>query len=95
MPETLPWGDDSSFVVSRWFTKPGDWIIEGVGTVRALRKWAVRYPNVMPCDKIVVFHGHHPKAIVSDGQRNMGKGIMNIWGDIASYFNSITEHIQQ
>jgi hypothetical protein len=94
LPDGLDWSEDSDFIVSRWFKKPGDWAIEGVGAVRALRKWALMHPHTMPCDKIVFIHGHHPSVIVSDGQRSMGKAIMTVWGQIAGHFDSITEHIQ-
>lgn len=95
LPEGLPWSDDSDFIVSRWFTKPGSWVIEGVGAVRALRKWAVQYPHAMPCHEIVVIHGHHSSVTMLSGQESMAKGVMKIWGDIASDFKSITKHIQQ
>ena len=94
LPEGLDWSQDSDFIVSRWFRNPGDWVIEGVGAVRALRKWARMYPNVMPCDKIVFIQGHHPSVIVSDGQRSMGKAIETIWLQTAAHFQSITEYIQ-
>lgn len=90
MPQGLKWGDDSEFVVSQWFNKPGPWVIEGVGAVRALRKFAQKYPYSMPCDEIIVMMKGEPETI---GQKSMGKSVMSIWGEVASKYVSITKHI--
>lgn len=93
MPETLSWHDQSDFVVSQWFTKPGDWIIEGVGAVRALRKWVAKYPGVMPCDQIIVINSKYTR--LSEGQMAMAKSIFKIWGEISANFVPITKYIER
>jgi hypothetical protein len=89
LPEGLKWGDDSQFICDNWFTMRGSWIIEGVGAVRALRKWDKQYH---PCDVIVVLKDKHPLATRSDGQEAMSKAVMNIWYSIEMRYRNITKY---
>lgn len=80
----LAWSDASAEVAS-WFSTPGPWIIEGVASVRALRKF-MRVRDGAPCD--VVVWTRRPKVDVSPWQRAMGRGhdtIMNqVVGDLVA-----------
>jgi len=80
LPEGLEWSEASQYVCDHWFSKPGPWIIEGVGTVRALRKWRAQYNE--PCDIIVCMFDTHPKAQRIDGQERMAKAVQTIWQEI-------------
>ena len=40
----LEWSEASA-EVARWLNEPGPWIIEGVATARALRKWLTQHPG--------------------------------------------------
>lgn len=90
LPDGIPWGDDSTHIINNWFSKEGDWIIEGVGAVRALRKWAQSKP---PCDKIIFIKESFPGINLSKGQASMHKSISTIWGDIEDRYKSITQII--
>lgn len=92
LPEGLKWGDDSEYIANNWLTMQGSWVIEGVGAVRALRKWALKYPVTMPADKIIVIKGH--ADAVTDGQFTMGKSVSKIWNDISNTFAPITQYIE-
>ena len=39
------WSEHSE-EVSKWLAEPGPWIVEGVSTARALRKWLTANPDV-------------------------------------------------
>lgn len=75
----LGWSEGSQ-EVSTWFDAEGDWIIEGVSTPRALRKWLEANPTGKPADKVVylrdTFEG------LSKGQRSMAKGCDTVFGKI-------------
>lgn len=86
LPE-LDQSDISDFIVSKWFTKP-EFVIEGVGAVRALRKWSKMYPNTMPCDKIIFLRN----ANQQDKHVSMSKAIDTIWSEISGIFARITEY---
>ena len=76
----LGWSE-SSAEVATWFGRPGVWVIEGVATARALRKWlAEAPPDALPCDAILVME--HPVAPREQGQRSMAKGVMTVWRQI-------------
>ena len=67
--------------VSRWFDVAGQWVIEGVATARALRKWlAKNKSNVKPCDRVIVLE--HAHVGLKPGQDSMGKGVMTVWREI-------------
>lgn len=86
LPEGLKWGQDSEFVCAEWF-KNTNCIIEGVGVVRALRKWGEFYQG-NPVDQIVVM----PDAVVERnfGQEQMAKAVSTIWKEIEMKYKGIT-----
>ena len=43
----------ASLEVSKWFDRPGPFVIEGVAVARALRKWLLANPEGKPCDKLI------------------------------------------
>lgn len=90
LPEGLNWGDDSQYVIDNWFSKNGNWVIEGVGAIRALRKWR---NNEAPCDKILFIKDSFPGIKLLDGQASMHKSIHTIWNEISGRFNHITQII--
>ncbi len=72
----LGWSELSQ-EVAEWFYDPGPWVIEGVATVRALRKWLRDNPEGTPCDE-VIFLGE-PHIELTPRQQGMAKGICTIW----------------
>jgi len=89
LPEGLDWGKDSEFVCSNWFTKNESWVIEGVGAVRALRKWVHKNMGQPPCDKIVVLREKYPGVTRNDGQEAMNKAVMTVWNEVADKFKDL------
>lgn len=76
----------SSHEVSLWFDREGPWVIEGVATVRALRKWLQRNADektreAAPCERVIVLT--QPRTELSEGQVSMTKGIITVWNEIA------------
>jgi hypothetical protein len=103
MPDHITdWSEQSQHVADHWLMMPGPWVIEGVATARALRKWVSAYDNTrgdpstdperMPCDRIIVFRHAHPEAEVSAGQERMAKGVWSVWCEIESRFREIVEY---
>lgn len=84
LPDGLEWGEDSEYVLT-WFEKEG--VIEGVATARALRKWKERKEG-KPCDLIIVLT--EAKANLTEGQRDMTKGVFTVWNEIAEHYKDIT-----
>lgn len=70
---------ESSDEVARWLSAQGDWVIEGVTVVRALRKWMREHPG-KPCDAVVWM----PDARVplSAGQATMAAGVRTVWDEV-------------
>ena len=86
MPEGIEWSKQSDYVIDQWFKKES-FVIEGVGAVRALRKWASYY-TLMPCDKIIFMQNKQPL----DKHIAMVKSVQSIWGEIALMYRHITEY---
>lgn len=66
--------------VSEWFDAPGSWVVEGVATVRAVRKWLASHPGQAPPFATVVMQG----AIQQRGKAHqaMASGVTTIWNEI-------------
>jgi hypothetical protein len=74
----LDWSD-SSKAVALWLSEPGNYVIEGVTVIRALRKhFAIS--NAGPCDHIIYLT--EPYVTLTPGQLSMTKGVDTIWGEI-------------
>jgi hypothetical protein len=76
----LPWSEVPDAVID-WMLQDGPWIIEGVQTARALRRW-YRDGGLTgtPCDRVIVCA--HPVADLTKRQAAMAKGIWKIWGEV-------------
>jgi hypothetical protein len=91
LPEGLEWEAQSHYICEHWLSMPGDWVIEGVGVVRALRKWINYYDSVPPCYQLIYIKGHHPKATgLTSGHVAMSKSIESIWNEISPVYEKIT-----
>ncbi len=66
--------------VSGWFDSHEPWVIEGVATGRALRKWLAANPEGKPCEQ-VIYH-RNPVMALSQGQSTMAKGCDSVWSEI-------------
>ncbi len=75
----LEWSEASA-EVARWFDEPGPYVIEGVATARALRKWLAAHPDAS-LDAVIVLTGR-PFAELSKGQAAMSKGVATVWNEI-------------
>jgi hypothetical protein len=75
----LEWSEASAEVAT-WFDKPGPWIVEGVATVRALRKWFAAHDEGTPCDLVIWLD--QPREELSKGQAAMAKGCAKILAEI-------------
>ncbi len=76
----LGWSEGSQ-EVSTWFDAEGPWIIEGVSTPRALRKWLERNPAGKPCDRIIFLIAKGLEGLIK-GQASMAKGCDTVMGKI-------------
>jgi hypothetical protein len=74
----LGWSE-ASLAVSKWFDKPGPWVIEGVAIPRALRKWLAANEG-KPCD--LIFWSNLNKVERTPGQSSMAKGVDTVWTGI-------------
>lgn len=90
LPEGLEWGEDSEYVATSWLGKDNA-VIEGVGTVRALRKW-METNEEMPCDCILYLCDKVVER--TDGQQTMAEGVETIWNEIADYYKNIATKIR-
>ena len=80
LPESLDWSGASQFVADEWFRMEGDWCVEGVATVRALRKFLASGEKLDA--EIVVFRDQYEDAVTMPGQRALHKGVNTIWEEI-------------
>lgn len=78
----LPWSE-ASLEVSEWFDREGEWIVEGVVCVRALRKWLHRWTahegTPLPFRVVRLTDGVHD---LSSGQDSMTRGEATVWDEI-------------
>ncbi len=71
---------DASVEVARWFDSPGPGVVEGVATVRALRKWLRLNPG-RPCDSVLYLS----EPLVERekvGQRALARGVETVWREV-------------
>ncbi len=74
----LDWSELSEHV-SHWFDEPGEWVIEGVATVRAIRKWLAREPGPFPAEIMLLTEAAVPRT---PRQEAMAKGVETVWNQI-------------
>lgn len=75
----LDWSAASG-VAAGWFDVPGPWVIEGVATVRALRKWLAAHASGQPAD-LVLWLGT-PLVARTPGQVTMARGCETVWAEV-------------
>jgi hypothetical protein len=73
----LGWGEDSK-VAATWIDDPGEWIIEGVAAVRALRKWMANNPGKR-LDGLLVVYLRQAVVPLTPAQFSTVKGVHTIW----------------
>lgn len=88
LPEGLGWSEGSEYVAKNWLTKSGDWVIEGTGAIRALRK-----SGVMP-DRIIYITNNHPGHNPEPGQLAMAVSISTIWEEVRTKYEPITKYLK-
>jgi Fe-S cluster assembly ATPase SufC len=85
--EGLAWSDASRFVADYWMTMQSPYCIDGIATVRALRKilddGTERARSVLNGVIIVKFDRQFEHAVTKEGQRSMAKAIETVWREIA------------
>ncbi len=75
----MGWSEASEEVARKWLTQPGPWVIEGVASVRALRK-ALDASAAKPCDAVLYLSAAHVE--LNAGQAAMAKGVDKVWREI-------------
>lgn len=70
---------EASDEIARWMAQDGPWVVDGVATVRALRKRLDAHHG-KPCDLLVWMRG--PRVELSPGQRSMTAGCETILAKI-------------
>ncbi len=75
----LEWSAASA-AVARWFDEAGPWVIEGVATIRALRKWFRAHPAGLPCDLLLWLPT--PCVPLTQGQRRMAKACDTVYREV-------------
>jgi len=73
------WSEASEEVARKWLTQPGPWVVEGVASVRALRKFMAS-SIAKPCDAVLYLSAPHVE--LSPGQAAMAKGVDKVWREI-------------
>jgi adenylate kinase family enzyme len=75
----LDWSGVSAEVAT-WFDHAGPWIVEGVATVRAVRKWLASHFSGRPCDEIRWLGT--PRVPLTPGQSAMAKACETVWDEV-------------
>lgn len=76
----MDWSRASDAVVVWLETFSGAWLVEGVASVRAIRKFLAKHPDRRPAD--VVFRLTRPFVELSPGQQSMARGEETIWREV-------------
>ncbi|HEX5865103.1 MAG TPA: hypothetical protein VF014_12760, partial [Casimicrobiaceae bacterium] len=69
-----------SHIASTWMDRDGCWIIEGIATVRAIRKWLAAHPGE-PLDATIVLLSEALEERTKE-QEATAKGVATIWNGI-------------
>jgi hypothetical protein len=86
------WSAGSLYVAENWIPLPGPYCIDGVATVRALRKLLDRGLSLPPGVKVIRFTKQFEHAVTAEGQRTMAKGVSSIWREVERRLESVTEY---
>ena len=68
---------EASQIVSGWMRAPGPWVVEGVATARALRKFMLRDSEAKPADLVLL--RFTPWVTLTPGQLGMGRGVRTVF----------------
>jgi hypothetical protein len=79
LPEGLDWSEGSQYVADNWLDKENV-CIEGVATVRALRKYIDKHSGLPKGANVVTLDRQHGEP--TKGQVSMKKGVDKIWKEI-------------
>lgn len=85
LPEGLDWSGGSQFVADHWLGQPGPWCIEGIASVRALRKFIAGAEDpaaALQGIEIILLPVAHPDAEITPKQESTAKAVMTIWRGI-------------
>lgn len=77
------WADVPDQIIT-WMQYNPPWLIEGVQTARALRRWLKKAKTLgwagTPCDRIIVLR--EPKEELTKGQTTMMRGVWTVWKEV-------------
>lgn len=91
---THSWEDVPNAIID-WMGRPGSWVIEGVQTARALRRWLKLQPLIgilernPPVDQIIV--KTHPFVELAPRQEGLLKGVMTVWREVEPLLGSAVD----
>lgn len=89
LPNNLDWSEGSQYVSNHWIGKPNT-IVEGLGVVRAIRKWMDQNPGKrLPVDKII--HLQYQDDDLNPRQAGAGKGHDKVLDDIYPSISHLIE----
>jgi len=74
----------ASLLASQWMDEPGPWVIEGVATARAIRKWHANHANHRPPIDHVIYL-HQPHIALTQRQEAMAKGVDKVFGEVEAW----------
>lgn len=84
------WSRASEYVATQFLTRPGPWILDGVGVPRALRKYhEMNRAALPPVDRVIVMT--RPFVPLLPGQVTMTKGLFTVLGSISLWLGAILE----
>lgn len=94
LPEGMEWSESSKFVLDRWMSKEGPWCIDGIASVRAIRKAITEgKKDILEGVYILPVLKQYQDAVTKKGQISLLKGVEKVWYEILPLIsnNVITE----
>lgn len=91
---THSWEDVPDAIIE-WMRRPGPWVIEGVQTARALRRWHKHHGSIVsalgdiPFDQVIV--KTHAFVELTPRQEGMAKGVMKVWKEVEPWIVSAVD----
>lgn len=87
----LGWSQASE-EAARWFSEPGELLVEGVAVPRALRKWLQVNPTGRPVDRLIYLDLAHIER--TPDQDAMAKGVLTVMLEIVEELEERGVHIE-
>lgn len=84
------WSAASLYVAEVFLSRPGPWILDGVGLARALRKWRGLFPGQPPPLERLVYLTV-PVRELTEGQRRMTLGVKTVLAEIRPWLGALLE----